>query len=154
MLNGLENCNLNLISKNLFNAFAFCWDFEEMTAPFKGFPFVGVFLSGSGPTVGAVFENKADAQKCGAALKEKGTKHWETTSDDVKDEYNFGIVGAGFRDPYGNFTWKTVDACFWSATGKTPSYAWYRHTFHYDKALSRHEVQKCNGYSVRCVKNN
>lgn len=72
MLNGLENCNLNLISKNLFNAFAFCWDFEEMTAPFKGFPFVGVFLSGSGPTVGAVFENKADAQKCGAALKEKG----------------------------------------------------------------------------------
>lgn len=94
------------------------------------------------------------AEKAGAALKEKGTAHWETTSDDVKDEYNFGIVGAGFRDPYGNFTWKNVDACFWSATGKTPSYAWYRHTFHYDKALSRHEVQKCNGYSVRCVKNN
>ena len=72
MLLGLEKNDVNTISKNLFNAFAYCWDFENMTLHFKEFSPVGVFLSGSGPTVCAIFENEDKARLCAEKLKDNG----------------------------------------------------------------------------------
>ncbi len=72
MIDGLNTSNIEKISNNLYNAFALCWDFDEMTACFNAFPHKGVFLSGSGPTVGAIFNTKIEAQKCAQALKQKG----------------------------------------------------------------------------------
>lgn len=99
-------------------------------------------------------ENKAGGRdKAAAALREEGTKHWKEATQNTNNELNFNMIGGGFRNAYGDFTWQKVDAGFWTATGKTPSYAWNRTNYYYDDNLNRHEIQKCFGYSVRCVKN-
>lgn len=72
MIFGLDSSNVQIISDNLFNAFEFCWNFEDMVAPFTEFSPLGVFLSGSGPTVCAIFKSKENAQKCASALVQKG----------------------------------------------------------------------------------
>ena len=92
-------------------------------------------------------------EKAAASLKEAGTSHWETSTEATTGDSGFNMLPGGFRDAYGNFTWQGVDAGYWTATGKTPSYAWNRTTFYYEDQLNRHEIQKCFGYSVRCVKN-
>lgn len=93
-------------------------------------------------------------EKAAAKLRETGTKHWKEEVEGASNEYGFNMLAGGFRDAYGNFTWQTIDAGYWTATGKTPSYAWNRTAFYYDQHINRHEIQKCFGYSVRCVKNN
>jgi uncharacterized protein (TIGR02145 family) len=99
-------------------------------------------------------ENKVGGRdKAAQALREAGTKHWKEANGDYNDDYGFGMMAGGFRNAYGDFTWQTVDAGYWTATGKTPSYAWNRTAYYYDDHLNRHEIQKCFGYSVRCVKN-
>ncbi|MBO4646303.1 MAG: fibrobacter succinogenes major paralogous domain-containing protein [Bacteroidales bacterium] len=99
-------------------------------------------------------ENKVGGRdKAAQALRESGTDHWKAADGDFKDSYGFGMYAGGFRNAYGDFTWQTVDAGYWTATGKTPSYAWNRTAYYYDNHLNRHEIQKCFGYSVRCVKN-
>lgn len=108
-------------------------------------------------------ENNLGKDKAAAKLRETGTAHWKGTTANVTNETNFNMVGAGLRDPYGNFTWTELDskleekymkseAAFWTTTGKTVSYAWNRTNYYYDDMLNRHEVQKWNGFSVRCVK--
>ncbi|MCQ2263120.1 MAG: fibrobacter succinogenes major paralogous domain-containing protein [Bacteroidales bacterium] len=101
-------------------------------------------------------ENKVGGRsKAALALRESGKDHWkaEPETGKAKDDYGFGMYAAGFRNAYGDFTWQTVDAGYWTATGKTPSYAWNRTAYYYDEHMNRHEIQKCFGYSVRCVKN-
>lgn len=108
-------------------------------------------------------ENKLGKDEAAAKLRETGTAHWKATTDKVTNETNFTMLAAGLRDPYGNFSWKEFDerldskymgaqAAFWTSTGKTVSYAWNRTNYYYDNNLNRHEVQKWNGFSVRCVK--
>ena len=72
ILTVLNNNDIERVSKNLFNAFAFCWDFEDMTKSFRPFAPLGVFLSGSGPTVGAIFNSQQEAENCAKALKNSG----------------------------------------------------------------------------------
>ncbi len=82
LINGLDKSDVNLIAENLFNAFAYCWDFDNMTKPFVKFSPRGVFLSGSGPTVCALFDNENDALSCAKALKEKGLNAFYACSVD------------------------------------------------------------------------
>ena len=91
--------------------------------------------------------------KAAEALRESGTSHWKAADGNFNDEYGFGMRAGGFRNAYGDFTWQGIDAGYWTATGKTPSYAWNRTAYYYDNHINRHEIQKCFGYSVRCVKN-
>ena len=72
LINGLEKNDIDKISKNLFNAFAFCWDFDIMANTFANYSPHGIFLSGSGPTVCALFESKSEAIGCANELKYKG----------------------------------------------------------------------------------
>ncbi|MBQ1187302.1 MAG: 4-(cytidine 5'-diphospho)-2-C-methyl-D-erythritol kinase [Clostridia bacterium] len=72
MLEGLNTSTLSKVSNNLFNAFSFCWEFDELTAPFAQYKNKGVFLSGSGPTVCAIFESEEEAVGCANQLKSKG----------------------------------------------------------------------------------
>ena len=71
---GLENEDLNSIKNNIFNAFEYCWDFEEMSKPFECFSPFKVFLSGSGPTVCALFNNEISANICYEKLRPYGAK--------------------------------------------------------------------------------
>lgn len=82
LIDGLNHSDVNLISKNLFNAFAYCWDFDDMTKPFNEFSYKGVFLSGSGPTVCALFDNANDALNCANKLREKGLNAFYASSVD------------------------------------------------------------------------
>lgn len=72
LIDGMEREDIKIISQNLFNAFAFCWDFDEMASPFNEFSPLGVFLSGSGPTVCALFNSQKAAKECAKILCEKG----------------------------------------------------------------------------------
>ena len=71
-IDGINNADLSLVSNNLFNAFSLCWEFENMTRPFIDFSPKGVFLSGSGPTVCALFETADQAINCANNLKQNG----------------------------------------------------------------------------------
>ena len=72
LIRGIEKSDIGLISRNLFNSFEICWDFYDMTKPFFDFCPKGVFLSGSGPTVCALFEDSNDAISCANSLKKQG----------------------------------------------------------------------------------
>lgn len=64
--------NKDLALKHFANAFSLCWDMPKLTQVFEGFNISTTFLSGSGPTVGAVFEKEEDAILCAKALQNKG----------------------------------------------------------------------------------
>ena len=87
MLYGLENSDIEAVSKNLFNAFTFCWDFCDMTSYFKAFSPKGVFLSGSGPTVCAIFDSSDMAKQCADKLKSNGVNAFYACSKPVGSEF-------------------------------------------------------------------
>ena len=72
LINGLQSGNIKDISDNLYNAFSYCWDFENMTDVFKKYSPLNVFLSGSGPTTVALFKTQMEAVACFEDLKRKG----------------------------------------------------------------------------------
>lgn len=72
LLDGMKRGNKDKIASNFFNAFEYCWSFENMSSAFKSYNPMNVFLSGSGPTVCAFFESKAKAENCADELKSKG----------------------------------------------------------------------------------
>ncbi len=72
LISGLANRDINKVSSNIFNAFEFCWNFEEMSSPFLEFVPDKVFLSGSGPTVCAMFSSDGAARTCADTLISRG----------------------------------------------------------------------------------
>lgn len=91
------------------------------------------------------------AQQAAEILKEKGTTHWKTTSAAVSDPYHFSARAAGFRNSDGDFTYQLSDCCWWTATSSTSTYARNRSFSYYDKGISQRDIQRSNGYSIRCV---
>lgn len=83
LIRGINNSDIYLISENLYNAFTLCWDFDDMVKPFIDFSPKGVFLSGSGPTVCALFENSDDAINCTKILRESGLNAFYACSVDT-----------------------------------------------------------------------
>lgn len=69
LIENLSDGDIIKSSSNLFNAFIYCWDFESLCKPFSTFVPLTVFLSGSGPTVCALFTDIDKAQECADALK-------------------------------------------------------------------------------------
>ena len=93
------------------------------------------------------------ADQAAPKMKEKGTEHWEMTYDNVTNESGFNARGAGFRNSDGDFTYKLSDACWWTATPGTQTYAKNRCFSFYTSVVSTRDIQRTNGYSIRCVKN-
>ncbi len=83
LINALRIRNVDGVCANIFNSFCYCWNFEEMCEPFKSFSPKTVFLSGSGPTVGAIFENESDAKKCADSLITQGYNAFFTETVDT-----------------------------------------------------------------------
>lgn len=71
-LEAVDRENTEQTLKRFFNAFAACWDFDEMAKPFEVFSPDAVFLSGSGPTVCAAFIHESAARNCAEALQKAG----------------------------------------------------------------------------------
>lgn len=72
LISGINDNNLEVIYKNIYNAFEVCWDFDAFLEIFKPYPHKAVFLSGSGPTVCALFDNEKDAFSSVCDLKSRG----------------------------------------------------------------------------------
>ena len=76
VLTALENGDLSLLSKSLFNAFLSVWGESNLKQTLLGFFPLAVSLSGSGPTFFAIFEDLNQAENAQNALKEKEIDCW------------------------------------------------------------------------------
>jgi len=88
----------------------------------------------------------------GGKLKEKGTAHWVSPNIGATNETGFGALPSGNWDSYsGNFTSLGQDACFWSSTKSGTYYAYARAINTNYSRITRGEVYRGVGYSLRCV---
>ena len=72
MVDGINNGDLIAVCQNVFNAFGSVCDNEKLTQDIKETKPLAVSLSGSGPTVFAIYKDLADSQKAKELLKIKG----------------------------------------------------------------------------------
>ena len=72
IIKAINENNFNEVYKNIYNAFEVCWDFDTFIEIFNGYPYKAIFLSGSGPTVCALFDNEQDAKTTVEDLKHRG----------------------------------------------------------------------------------
>ena len=72
MVDGIENSNLSAVCKNVFNAFSSVCNDEKLTKDIKNTNPLAVSLSGSGPTVFAIYENLETANEARFTLEQKG----------------------------------------------------------------------------------
>ena len=72
LVDAISSGNKNLALRYFANSFERCWDMQKLTEAFSNFNVCKTFLSGSGPTVGAVFESETDAIYCAKALTDSG----------------------------------------------------------------------------------
>ncbi len=70
----------NAISGGIFNSFEACWDMKELSAPLMPFEPLKVFLSGSGPTLCALFADSVSAEKAANRLIENGLEAFAVSS--------------------------------------------------------------------------
>lgn len=71
MVDGIKNGDINAVCKNIFNAFSAVCDNDKLIEDIKATNPLAVSLSGSGPTVFAIYKNLYDANIAKETLKEK-----------------------------------------------------------------------------------
>ena len=72
MVDGINNGDLIAVCQNVFNAFGSVCDNEKLTQDINETKPLAVSLSGSGPTVFAIYKDLVTAQKAKELLKIKG----------------------------------------------------------------------------------
>ena len=72
MVDGIKNNNLNAVCQNVFNAFASVCDNTQLTSHINATKPLAVSLSGSGPTVFAIYSDLAQANAAKTKLEEMG----------------------------------------------------------------------------------
>jgi len=86
----------------------------------------------------------------GAKLKASSSNSpaWDGTNAS-----GFTALPAGYRDYFGGFYNLGSEACFWSATEYSDTYAWYRSLYTGTWQSYRRYTPKTHGLSVRCLQN-
>ncbi len=84
-------------------------------------------------------------------LKEEGTAHWLSPNTGANNETGFSALPGGERE-IGGFTKVRERGNWWSSTEIGSASALYRVLKYNDNNLSRFNVGKTVGFSVRCVK--
>ena len=88
----------------------------------------------------------------GGKLKFKGRDYWKEANLDATDSFGFKGLPAGGRGHIGTFDDIGYGAYWWSST-KSDSYkAWCRNLGFNNSSANRINVNKQNGFSVRCLK--
>jgi uncharacterized protein (TIGR02145 family) len=90
----------------------------------------------------------------GGKLKETGTTHWSSPNTGATNESGFSALPGGYRNLNGNFGFVGDDGFWWSSTEYTTILAWGRHLNYGYSQVSRGQLDKKYGFSVRCVKDN
>lgn len=89
----------------------------------------------------------------GNKLKEAGTSHWEAPSEGTNST-GFTALPGGDRVGTGVFFDIGHIGFWWSATGSDAESAWIRSITYYLGSVDRHDYNKRQGFSVRCIKDN
>jgi uncharacterized protein (TIGR02145 family) len=88
----------------------------------------------------------------GGKLKEKGTHNWLSPNTGATNEVGFSAVPAGYRSTDGTFTDLGVSGDWWTSTTVNDMNAWFRGVGNNLTNVSRVELSKKLGLSVRCLK--
>jgi uncharacterized protein (TIGR02145 family) len=92
----------------------------------------------------------------GSKLKEAGTNNWSASNKDATNASGFTALPAGMRGSQdGTFDGQGIYGGWWSATETNPSplgAAWSRWIRGDTTVVTRGEIFKIDGFSVRCIK--
>jgi len=88
----------------------------------------------------------------GGKMKEAGTLNWTAPNTGGNNNSGFAGLPGGFRSINGSFNDVGFEGYWWSSTGTTPTYAWFRLLNYNLGALGRFNFDKRNGFSVRCLR--
>jgi uncharacterized protein (TIGR02145 family) len=92
-------------------------------------------------------------QIAGSFLKETGTSHWIAPyNNDANNMTCFKALPGGFKNITGEFSLSGNNGFWWSSTEGDAANAWVRSMFVQSGQITRTNLNKKNGYSVRCIK--
>ena len=86
-----------------------------------------------------------------AGTKMKSTGGWKNDGNGTNESGFSGLPG-GYRSNSGAFNSIGFDGYWWSSTEGSALNAWYRYLGYYNGVVSRSNVYKKNGFSVRCLR--
>ncbi|WP_332456349.1 fibrobacter succinogenes major paralogous domain-containing protein [Petrimonas sp.] len=88
-------------------------------------------------------------------LRETGTQHWDTTTEQVTNESGFTALPGGFRHiTNGTFGRLGNMGLWWTPTSQNATNAYYRDIFIDRTVVGRYPAEKQRGFSIRCVRDN
>ncbi len=90
----------------------------------------------------------------GGKLKETGTTHWQSPNEGATNEIGFTALPGGGRHGNGIFYSIGELGVWWSSTEYDISNAWDIAVINNSTLISSLALDKKNGYSVRCLKDN
>ena len=88
----------------------------------------------------------------GGKMKETGTAHWNSPNTGATNESGFTALPGGYRSSSSGYYSDMGDyGSFWSSTAINSNDALYRALHYLNPAVFRHNLNKRNGFSVRCL---
>lgn len=88
----------------------------------------------------------------GGKLKEVGTTHWAIPNAGATNETGFTALPGGWRNPFGTYGGISDFGSWWSSTEDPTIGAYNRDMIYNGSSVGRNNLNKQDGYSVRCVR--
>ncbi|HRY32004.1 MAG TPA: FISUMP domain-containing protein [Bacteroidales bacterium] len=88
----------------------------------------------------------------GGKMKETGTVHWNTPNTGATNESGFTVLPAGYHYYTGLSDGLGLNTWFWSSSESVALKAYYRYLYYNAAKVGWGNVDKSNGFSVRCLR--
>jgi uncharacterized protein (TIGR02145 family) len=88
----------------------------------------------------------------GGQMKTTGTTRWSTPNTSATNESGFAGLPGGIRNASGTFVDVGVSGYWWSASEYSSTVAWSRYLLNYSGRLLENNLDKKNGFSIRCIR--
>ncbi|MCJ7450078.1 MAG: hypothetical protein MUO72_20585 [Bacteroidales bacterium] len=88
----------------------------------------------------------------GFKLKEVGTAYWDSYNTEATNESGFTARPGGSRTENGIFISEGSGCFWWTSTEYASPYAWYRRIGSNDAVVTRSNIAKQRGLSIRCLR--
>jgi len=88
----------------------------------------------------------------GGRLKDAGFLYWYSPNTGATNETGFTGLPGGYRSNGGSYATLYSSGLFWTSTEALSISAWFRHLYYKSAGVSRDDLNKECGFSVRCVK--
>ena len=82
---------------------------------------------------------------------ETGIGLWQEPNTWATNECGFTAVPAGYRYIYGQFSEVGKSGYWWSSSERNTTNAWFRLIMYTSPSVYRYDMNKNNGFSVRCL---